>query len=79
MSGAHIKADCGCSCPARPVESHFELDTCHRGASSPSISGTNDCGARITRRMRTGEMDGANEPSSQGVSSRVPVDHRRCQ
>lgn len=24
-------------------------------------------------------MDGPNEPSSQGVSSRVPVDHCRCQ
>ena len=29
--------------------------------------------------MRTGEMDGPNEPSSQGVSSRVPVDHCWCQ
>lgn len=63
----------------RQVEPHFESDICRRSASSPFISRINDCGAGILRRMRTGEMDGPNEPSSQGVSSRVPVDHCWCQ
>lgn len=44
--------------------------------SYPSIT---DCRARFLHRMRRREMDGPNEPSSQGVSSRVPVDHCWCQ
>lgn len=45
----------------------------------PLFPGQNDCSPGILLCVKGGEMDGANEPSSQGVSSRVPVDHCWCQ
>lgn len=63
-----------------PIEPQFFLSaTSQKSIFSPSSPEQMTAVLEYFAVWREGEMDEPNKPSSQGVSSRVPVDHCRCQ